>query len=320
MSFSSTRIKIIFFGTPEFAEVILKSLVSNKYDISAVFTQPDKKVGRRQEVAHSPVKKLALKNKIKIFQSESLRDSELAEKIKKVGADLFIVAAYGKILPKDILEIPKYGAINIHASLLPKYRGASPVQYAILAGDKETGITLMKMNEKMDEGDILKQKKIEIGEDETADVLLERLSKIGADMIVDFVPKWISGKIKPVQQNHRETTYCKQVLREDGKINWNFPAEEIYRQWRAYHPWPGIYSTLSGKNQSKRLKLLEIEIVPNINTGEKLGKIIEYNQKVAVQTEKGLIILKKIQLEGKKKMDIAEFLRGNVGFVGSSLI
>ena len=147
--------KIIFFGTPEFAAAILRSLVENKYNIAAVFSQPDKKIGRKQKVVYSPVKDLALKNNIKVFQPQSLHESGLREEIKKIKPDLFIVAAYGKILPKNILEIPKYGAINVHGSLLPKYRGASPVQCAILNGDKETGITLMKMNEKMDEGDIL---------------------------------------------------------------------------------------------------------------------------------------------------------------------
>jgi len=313
------NIKIIFFGTPEFAAVILKSLVDNKYNIVAVFTQPDKKVGRKQKIEFSPVKDLALKNKIKIFQPESLRDSGLDEEIKSIKPDLFVVAAYGKIFSKGILEIPKYGAINVHASLLPKYRGASPVQCAILAGEKETGITLMKMNEKMDEGDILAQEKIEIGEDEKADILLKRLSKTGADMIVGFVPDWTQGKIKPVPQNHSEVSYCKQVLREDGKIEWNSSAEEISRAWRAYHPWPGIYSVLSLKNQLKRLKLLEIEIVPNMNTGEKNGKIIEYNQKIAVQAKNGLMILKKIQLEGKKEMEIDIFARGYPEFIGSIL-
>lgn len=316
---TSDNIKIIFFGTPDFAAGILKLLIDNKYNIAAVFTQPDKKVGRKQKIEFSPVKDLALKNKIEIFQPENLCVIGLDEEIKNIEPDLFIVAAYGKILPKNILDIPKFGAINIHASLLPKYRGASPVQCAIFAGEKETGITLMKMNEKMDEGDILAQEKIEIGEDETADVLLKKLSKMGADMIVDFVPRWISGKINLVPQNHSEASYCKRVLREDGKIDWNSAAEEISRAWRAYHPWPGIYSILSLKNQSKRLKLLEIEIVSNMNTGEKNGKIIEYNQKVAVQAKNGLVILKKIQLEGKKEMDIDEFLRGNAGFVGSEL-
>lgn len=313
------RTKIIFFGTPDFAAGILKSLVDNKYNIAAVFTQPDKKIGRKQKIEFSPVKDLALKNKIEIFQPQNLRDSELNEEIKNIDPDLFIVAAYGKILPKNILDIPKFGAINIHASLLPKYRGASPVQCAMLAGEKETGITLMKMNEKMDEGDILAQEKIEIGEDETADVLLGKLSQLGAKMIAGLVPDWAQGKIKPIAQNHSKASYCKRVLREDGKVEWNSAVEKISRAWRAYHPWPGIYAVLNVKNKPKRLKLLEIEIVTEKNTGEKQGKIIEYNQKVAVQAKNGLVILKKIQLEGKKEMDIDIFVRGYPEFIGSIL-
>lgn len=313
------NIKIIFFGTPDFAAGILEFLVENKFNIAAVFTQPDKKVGRRQEILHSPVKHLALKNRIQIFQPESLRKSGLSEEIKNIDPDLFIVAAYGKILPKDILEIPKYGAINIHASLLPKYRGASPVQCAILNGEKETGITLIRMNEKMDEGDILFQEKTEIGEKETVDMLLFRLGKIGKEMMIKFIPGWISGKIKPVPQDHSRASYCQPVKREDGKIGWNSTAEEIFRKWRAYHSWPGIFAILKVKNELKRLKLLEIELALDKETGEKTGKVLKYNQNIAVQTEKGLIFLKKIQLEGKKAMAIEEFLRGNPDFIGNIL-
>jgi methionyl-tRNA formyltransferase len=313
------KAKIAFFGTPEFAAVILDTLIESEYDIVAVFTQPDKKVGRRQEITCSPVKDLALKNEIEFFQPESLRDIGVVERIREIGADLFIVAAYGKILPKDILDIPKFGAVNVHASLLPKYRGASPVQCAILSADTETGITLMKMNEKMDEGDILLQEKIKISKDETAEALTERLAQLGAKMIMSFIPEWTQEKIKSTPQDQNMATYCKPVRREDGKIDWNSTAEEIYHAWRAYHPWPGIYSILNVKNQSKRLKLLEIDIVPDAETGEKNGKIVKYDQDVAIQTKKGLIVLKKIQLEGKKEVDIDEFLKGNVGFIGSEL-
>lgn len=311
--------KIIFFGTPEFAVVILKSLIDHEYNIVAVFTQPDKKVGRKQEIAYSSVKKIALENNIKIFQPENLRESGLDEEIKNINSDLFVVAAYGKILPKDILDIPMFGAVNIHTSLLPKYRGASPVQCAILAGEKETGITLMKMNEKMDEGEILLQEKIEISKNETAEALTEKLAQLGAKMIVEFVPEWIQGKIKSIPQDQNMATYCKPVRREDGKIDWNSAAEEIFRAWRSFQPWPGIFSMLAVKKQFKRLKLSKINIVPDVKTGEKNGKIIKYNQEIVVQAKNGLIVLKKIQLEGKKEMDADEFLRGNSEFVGSIL-
>ena len=316
---NSENIKIIFFGTPEFAAGILKSLIDGDYSIAAVFTQPDKKVGRRREIVFSPVKKMAVEKEIKVFQPESLRDENIIENIRKIKPDLIIVAAYGKILQKVMLEIPKFGAINIHASLLPKYRGASPVQCAILSGEKKTGITLMQMNEKMDEGDILQQEKIEIGENETADALLARLGKLGEKMIVKLIPDRINGKVESVEQDHDKATYCKPIGREDGKIDWDNTAGEIFRQWRAYHPWPGIFSILNAKNQPKRLKLSEIEIVPGNETGAEPGKIIKYNQEAAVQAKKGLIVLKKIQLEGKKEMDIEEFLRGNPEFIDSQL-
>ena len=312
--------KIIFFGTPDFAAVILKALIDSDYDIAAVFTQPDKKVGRKQEVAISPVKDLALKNKIEIFQPQNLRDIKFVEEIKKINPDLFVVAAYGKILPKEILEIPKFGAINVHGSLLPKYRGASPVQCAILAGEKETGITLMRMNEKMDEGDILVQKKIKIEKNDTTDTLMKKMAELGSKMAVGSIPDLISWKIKPARQDHSKATYCKPVKKEEGRVDWNNTAEEIYRKWRAYFPWPGIFSDLKIRNQQKRLKLLKIEIVPNSETGEKPGKIVKYNQETAVQAKKGLVILKKIQLEGKKEMDVNEFLRGFPEFIGSELV
>jgi len=316
---NANEIKIVFFGTPDFAAVILKSLIENKFDIAAVFTQPDKKSGRHQKIVYSPVKDLALRKKIKIFQPESLRDGYVFEETKNIKPDLFVVAAYGKILPKNILDIPKFGAVNVHGSLLPKYRGASPVQCAILTGEKETGITLMKMNEKMDEGDILAQKKMGIEKNDTTGTLMDKLADLGAETVAKFIPIWIDRKIDPIRQDHEKATYCKSVKRENGKIDWNSSAKEVYRLWRAYQPWPGVYSVLNVKNKPKRLKLLEIEVVLEKKTGEKIGKIIEYNQKVAVQAKNGLVFLKKIQLEGKKEMDIDEFLRGNTGFVGSTL-
>lgn len=313
------KLKIIFFGTPDFAEVILKSLIDAKFNIAAVFTQPDKKIGRRQDTVCSAVKDLALKNKLKIFQPQSLRESQLSEEIKKINPDLFIVAAYGKILPKDFLEIPMGGAINVHASLLPKYRGASPVQCAILSGEKETGITLMRMNEKMDEGDILVQEKMDIDENDTAERLMEKLAELGAKTVVRFIPDWIQGKIVPAEQDQSLATYCHPVKREDGKINWNKTAEDILRRWRAYSPWPGLFSELNVRNQQKRLKLLDIKIISDVKTGENLGKIVKYKQEIAVQAKSGLVVLKRIQLEGKKEMDIDDFARGFPEFIGETL-
>lgn len=303
--------KIIFFGSPDFAAVVLDSLIKNQFNIVSVFTQPDKKIGREQKTAFSSVKNLAIRNKIRVSQPESLKDNGAAGEIKKINPDLIVVAAYGKILPKKILEIPRFGSVNVHASLLPKYRGASPVQSAILADEKETGITLMLMNEKMDEGDILAQEKIEIGENDTAENLLEKLGKSGAEMIVKFIPEWTSKKINPRPQDGKEATYCGMIKREDGKVNWNEPAEKIYRQYRAYQPWPGIYTFYEKNHRPSRLKLTDILSDKEINTGEKPGKIVEYNRNIAVQTGKGLIVLREVQPEGKKTMNIKEFIRGN---------
>ncbi len=305
--------KIIFMGTPEFAAGIFESLLAAGYGIAAVFTQPDKKVGRKQNVVFSPVKKMALEKEIPVFQPEDLRDIGVIREIGEIGGDLIIVAAYGKILPKKILEIPKYGAVNVHASLLPKYRGASPVQSAILEGEKETGVTLMLMNEKMDEGDILAQKKTKIGPDDTARTLLRKLGKLGAEMTVGLIPDWIAGKVKPQKQDGKYATYSRIIRREDGRINWEDPAGAIYRKYKAFTPWPGIYTFFKRKNRALRLKLVAIAMVPDKNTGEKPGKIIKYNRNVAVQTGRGLIRLIKVQPEGKKTMSIEEFMRGNAG-------
>jgi len=313
-------LKIIFFGTPEFAAGILAALIKNKFNVEAVVTQSDKKVGRRRKITFSPVKKMAIENGVEVFQPENLRDSGLIGEIRKREADLFVVAAYGKILPRELLEIPKLGAINVHASLLPKYRGASPVQCAILAGEKETGVTLILMNEKMDEGDILAQEKIKISKDETAGKLQKKLGKLGAKMITKYIPGWIEGKIVPAPQNSEKVTYCKPIRRDDGKIDWNSAACEINRKWRAYHPWPGIFSLYKTKNQIKRLKLIEVKAVSNFESGEKPGKIIKYKKFIAVRAGKGLLILKRVQLEGKKEMDINEFVRGYNEFIGNDLM
>lgn len=310
----SNNPKIIFFGTPEFAAGILKSLIEAGHDIAAVFTQPDRKIGRKQEVVFSPVKRVAQARGARIFQPENLRDVGTIGEIRKIGADLMVVAAFGKILPKEILEIPRFGSINVHASLLPRYRGASPVQSAILEGEKETGVTLMLMNEKMDEGDILAQKKIKIGKDDTGGILLEKLGKLGAEMTVKLIPEWVSGKIKPRPQNGAEATYCKIVKREDGKTDWNDTAEKILRKYRAYFPWPGIYAFFSDKGGKKRLKLTDIGAVFEADLGKEPGEITEFENKIVVQTGKGAVVLKRVQAEGKKETDIRDFLRGQKDF------
>jgi methionyl-tRNA formyltransferase len=315
----SGRVKVIFFGTPGFAEVILEKLIEAEYDISAIFTQPDKKTGRKQEVVFSPVKFLALEKDLKIYQPDNLISPEVIENIKELNPDLAIVAAYGKILPKSILDIPRCGCINVHASLLPKWRGASPIQNAILAGEKETGVTLILMNEKMDEGEIIDREKTNIEKTENLATLSKRLASIGSELLIENIPSWIAGKTKTEKQDGKLATYCPPIKKKDGKIDWNHSAEKIFRRFLAFQPWPGIWTEIKAKNGSKRLKLVEIIADLQQDGGEDVGKVVKYDQRAAVQTGKGKIVLEKVQLEGRNISEIKDFLRGNKDFIGSQL-
>lgn len=314
------EIKIVFFGTPCFAEMILKKIIAAEYNVVAVFTQPDKKAGRKQVLEKSPVKKTAEKHSIPVFEPPDLVRGNAKEVLSKAKPDLIIVAAYGKILPKDILEIPKFGAINVHASLLPELRGASPVQEAILSGEKKTGITLMLMNEKMDAGEIINQEEIGIETNDNTPSLTEKLAQAGGKILMETLPLWINGAIKAVRQDEKKASYCRPVKKENGKIGWNNPAESIFRKWKAYFPWPGIFTFFPTKGGKKRLKLVEIGLAQAQDIGEIPGKVVKYNGKIAVQAGKGLIILKKIQLEGKKVMNAEDFSKGNRDFLSNILV
>lgn len=302
-------------GTPEFAAVILEKMIVEGFDVASVFTQPDKKIGRKQVVVSSPVKNLALKNKTKVHQPDTLKDESVTHEIRRLAPDLIVVAAYGKILPKEILSIPKFGAINVHASLLPKYRGASPIQEGILAGDAKTGVTIMLMDEGLDTGDILVQERVRIGFDDTAVTLGEKLAKTGAELLAKTISEWVSGKIKPIKQNEQLASQCRVIRKEDGKINWNDSAEIIFRKWKAYRPWPGIFTTF----RKKRLILNEIAIDEKKDSREKPGKVIKYMNGSAIQSGKGLVVPRYVQLEGRNKMKTEEFSRGNRDFIGSVL-
>ena len=305
--------KIIFFGTPDFARPSLEKLINSGYLVIDVVTQPDKKIGRKQKEIHSPVKELALKHKIPVFQPEKISDPNCVQKIKDLNPGLIVVAAYGQILPKEILEIPKYGCINIHASLLPKYRGVSPIQAAILNGDKETGVTIILMDEKMDHGKIVKSSKLKVQSDITLSELHDELAKLGAELLVEILPKWFSGQIKPKTQDESQASYTKILKKEDGQIDWHKSAEVIERQIRAFTPWPGSFCFWG----NKRLKIIKAKVL-DINKTEP-GKVYEIGDKIAVQTGENMLELERIQLEGKKEMDVKEFLRGYPEFVGTKL-
>lgn len=314
------RIKIVFFGTSDFSVQIFESLLAHNYNIVMTVTQPDRKVGRKREVASPSVKKIAEKMNIQFLQPDKLKDNSIFRELKKINPDAYVVASYGNILPKEILEIPKLGSINVHTSLLPKYRGASPVQSAILSGDLKTGVTLIQMNEGMDEGDTLTQEKISIGENDTTPDLMMKLGKLGGEMIVKLLPKLIAGKLKSQKQNGSKATYCRIIKREDGQVDWSQPAEKIYRQWKALQPWPGIYTYIKEKKGYLVLKLSKIEIDKKADTGEKPGKVVKYNQRTGIQAGKGIVFLNAVQLEGKKMMTIDDFVRGRHDFLSSSLV
>lgn len=313
------KIRTLFFGTPEFAASILVSLIEQKYNIVSVVTKGDKLSGRKQEIIESAVKKKALEHTIPVLQPTKF-DDETIESIKKLQPDLIIVAAYGKILPPEILDIPGFGCINVHASLLPKWRGSSPIQNAILAGSTETGVTIMLMDKGMDTGDIIAQKKIDITSNDTTESLNVRLMQTGQELLLQTLPLWIDRTISSKLQEHDDATLCQLIEREDGHIIWTDSAESIYNRYRALYPWPGIFSFWKRESGLVRLKLHRVSYQkqsPLISYPP--GHIFEMGEKVGVQTGIGVIFLEEVQLEGKTRLSIAEFLQGNKDIIGSFL-
>lgn len=294
--------KIVFFGTPEFAVPSLKMLTrTNGVEVLSVITQPDQPVGRKQQITPPPVKKAAIELHLPVFQPKNKQ--ELAKITKDIKADFFIVIAYGMIIPEEILNIPKHGSINIHASLLPKYRGASPIQESLLHGDQETGVTIMKMDKELDHGDIYFIKRIPILESDSLEPLSEKLSELSS-FILPLVLRDIELKrLNPIPQNHQNATFCHKIEKEDGKIDWNKSAEEIKNMVRAYTPWPSVYTDLKGK---------KIKILQAITSADSLtpGEISIEGSILKIGTKKGCLVPEKIQLEGKSPMHIKDFLNG----------
>ncbi|MFH0854384.1 MAG: methionyl-tRNA formyltransferase [bacterium] len=311
------HIKILFFGTSNFAVPILQKLIDEKYNIAAVVTQPDKPTGRKQTLTPSPIKILAAKLGIPLLQPEKLRDNF---KILTLNFQLIITASYGKIIPKKILDLPKFGALNVHPSLLPKYRGSSPIQNAILNGDKKTGVTIMMMDEKMDHGPILAQEEKNIDEKQNFDRLHDELSKLGAELLIKTIPQWISCDIKPTPQGYVAgtanravyPTYTKIIKKEDGKIDWTKSAIEIERQIRAFTHWPGCWTIYKMDGKEKRVKIIEAVLgTKRLSHLIKPGQIFKTeNKKMTVKCGKDFLEIKKLQIEGKKEMSGEDFLRG----------
>lgn len=306
-------------GTGTFAGTILTSLLREKYDVVAVFTKPDKTIHKNGGLKENQVKEISKANNIPSYQPEKL-DTEIIFQIKEIKPELIIIVAYGKIIPQDIIDIPKFGCVNVHPSLLPKFRGPSPIQNALLAGEKETGTTIMLINEKMDEGDILAQEKMAIDPDDTYPSLSEKLAKLSSELLLKTLPLWIERNITPQKQDQSKATLCQLIEREDGRIVWEEDAEKIYDRYRALFPWPGIFSFWKNDKDTVRIKLQKISLVKNDSgSGKRVGEIFKLNDSIAVQTVKGAIILEEVQLEGKKPTDTKSFINGYPQFIGSIL-
>ena len=301
--------KIVFMGTPDFSLKPLKSLVKAGHDVSLVLTREDKK-RNRGELSPTPVKELAQELNIPVLTPSKMKDEALIERLKSENADYFVVVAYGKILPKEILDIPRLGCINIHASLLPEYRGAAPIQWSIIDGKKKTGISTMLMDEGLDTGDILKQYELPIADDETGGSLFDKLAILGGEAIVDTIANFDS--INPTPQGNATTEYAKMISKQMGEIDFNKSATEIERLIRGMNPWPSAYT----KYEGKVLKIWEVKVseniseLPNINLSENYGKIYSFNKDIFIICNNSVLKVLSLQLEGKKRMSAKDFLLG----------
>ena len=298
--------KIIFMGTPEFAVPSLNALLSSKNEIAAVVTQPDKPSGRGKKLTPPPVKAAALNSGLAVLQPEKIKDEEFVNTLREINPDIIVVAAYGKILPKDIIRLPRYGCINVHASFLPRYRGAAPINWAIINGEKETGITIMQMDEGLDTGSILLQKGIEITKEDTAGTLSNNLSKMGAGLLIEGLNAIEKGEIKPITQDNSKTSYAPMLKKEDGQINWTKGAEDIYNMVRGMDPWPGAFTYYKGE-------LCKVWKVRHGDTGKGLaGEILAADKdRIDVASKDNVISIIEIQPANKKRMTVSVFLRGH---------
>lgn len=303
--------RIVFMGTPEFAVPCLQKLIDCGHEITGVFTQPDKPQGRKMILTPPPVKALAIENGLTVYQPLKMKDGTALEMLKEANPELVIVVAYGKILPKEILEFPKYGCINIHASLLPKLRGAAPIQWSVINGCEKTGVTSMQMDEGLDTGDMLITSELEIGENETAGELHDRVSALGAEVLEQTIAALQNGELKPEKQNHAEFTYAPMLSKELSPIDWNLPAREVHNKIRGLSPWPSATAVLNGKKVKIHRSVLVSE------KGGAAGEVAENGKRLVVACGDGECIeILNIQAEGKKAMSAADFMRGNPVNIG----
>ena len=294
-------------GTPDFSVGALKALAENGYEIAGVVTQPDKPRGRGKASAMTPVKEAALELGLTVYQPSRVREQSFMDTVRALNPDVIVVSAFGQIIPKALLELPRYGCVNIHASLLPKYRGAAPIQWAVMDGEPVSGVTIMQMDEGLDTGDMLAKTEVPLEPDETGGSLFDKLSRAGAELLIRTLPALEQGTLTPEKQPlESPTAYARMIRKEDGRIDWNLEAEAIERRIRGLNPWPSAYTELTGKI----LKIWRAEVLPK-ESGQTPGTVTEAGKGgFCVQTGKGVLRLLEVQLEGKKRMDAQAFLRG----------
>ena len=297
--------RILFMGTPEFAEMSLRSLVEDNRDVVCVITQPDKPKGRGYEMAMPEVKIYAMEKNIPVYQPETLKDGAILPILEEYRPDVIIVVAYGKILPEYILNFPQYGCINIHGSLLPEYRGAAPIQRAVIDGKKVSGVTSMYMEKGLDTGDMLIKKELPIGPETTAGQYHDELAVLGGKVLLETLDALSAGALTPEKQNDSASTYASQLSKAEGEINWNNTSEQIYNKVRGLNPWPKAFSFINGKR-------FVVDFVYKSENSGAPGQVLSADENgITVACGEGSVIIKEIKIEGKKKMSVADFLRGH---------
>lgn len=297
--------RIVFMGTPDFAVPTLEALIGAGHELAAVVTQPDKPKGRGKAVLMTPVKERALECGIPVYQPKRVREPEFLDVLRKLNPDVIVVVAFGQILPREILTLPPFGCVNVHASLLPKYRGAAPIQWAVIDGETVSGVTTMQMNEGLDTGDILEQEEISLDPEETGGSLFEKLASLGGKMILSTLKGLEDGSIIPRAQGEMTTPYAKMLTKAMGEIDWSMDAASIERLVRGLNPWPSAYTYVDGK----ALKIWKARVEAG-EAGNEPGQVRVTKDRLLVETGNGVLSILELQLEGKKRMEAAAFLRG----------
>jgi len=304
-------------GTPACAIPVLDTLLAYGHYTAGVYTQPDRAQGRGREIEMGPVKRFAIERSLSVYQPENLATPQVMDEVSRLRPDVVVVAAYGRILPKELLEIPRHGCINIHPSLLPRYRGPSPVASAIIQGETVTGVTLILLEQGTDTGPIIARKEVGISDDDTTDRLTTRLFKMGAQLLAEILPLWETGEIKATPQDHSLATVTNKITKGDGWVAWNLSAQELERKLRGFTPWPGLYTCWNGRT----LKVIEAIALDTTAIGE-VGRVVALGHAalpVGVITTCGVLGLAKLQLEGRRPTNAKEFLIGHSNFIGSHL-